>query len=186
MCTTVRIESGHREHRAFAFFFFYFFFFFFFTVKPVVWEQLCGRMWQRSLTSARHSQTLKWSESCLVVSDSLQPHGLFVEFSRPEYWSGWPFPSPEDLPNPGIKPRFPALQADSLPDEPPGKPKNTGEGSLSLLQGNFPTQESNRGLLHCRRILDHWAIWDKTKANECLLLGGIIEVFTRMAIADGV
>ena len=42
------------------------------------------------------------------------------------------------LPNPGIKPRPPALQADSLPSEPPGKPTNTGEGSLSLLQGIFP------------------------------------------------
>ena len=39
-------------------------------------------------------------------------------FSRQEYWSGLPFPSPEDLPNPGIKPRSPALQADSLPTEP--------------------------------------------------------------------
>ena len=46
-----------------------------------------------------------------------------MEFSRPEYWSGQPFPSPEDLPNPGIKPRSPALQADSLPSEPQGKPK---------------------------------------------------------------
>ena len=45
------------------------------------------------------------------------------------------FPSPGDLPNPGIKPRSPALQMDSLPAEPQGKPKNTGVGSLSLLQG---------------------------------------------------
>ena len=45
------------------------------------------------------------------------------------------------------------MQADSLPAEPPGKPKNTGVGSLSLLQGIFPTQESNRGLLHCGKIL---------------------------------
>ena len=47
----------------------------------------------------------------------------------------------------------PALQADFLPSEPRGKPKNTGVGSLSLLQGNFPTQELNWGLLHCRQIL---------------------------------
>ena len=76
-----------------------------------------------------------------------------IEFSRPEYWSGQPFPSPGDLPNPGIKPRSPVLQADSFPAEPQGKPKNTGVGSLSLLQWIFPTQESNRGLLHCRWIL---------------------------------
>jgi len=43
-------------------------------------------------------------------------------FSRQEYWSGVPFPSPEDLPNPEIEPRSPALQADALTSEPPGKP----------------------------------------------------------------
>ena len=42
-------------------------------------------------------------------------------FSRQEYWSGLPFPSPGDLPNPGIEPRSPSLQADSSPAEPPGK-----------------------------------------------------------------
>ena len=46
---------------------------------------------------------------------------LSMEFSRQEYWSGVSFPSPEDLPDPGIKPRSPALQADALPSEPPGK-----------------------------------------------------------------
>ena len=46
-----------------------------------------------------------------------------MEFSRPEYWSGKPFPSPGDLPNPGIEPRTPALQADSLPVEPQGSPR---------------------------------------------------------------
>ena len=45
-----------------------------------------------------------------------------------------PCPPPGDLPNPGIKPRSPELQADSLPAEPQGKPRNTGVGSLSLLQ----------------------------------------------------
>ena len=76
-----------------------------------------------------------------------------MEFSRPEYWSGYSFPSPGDLPSPGIKPRSPALQVDSLPVEPQGKPKNTGVGSLSLLQWIFQTQESNWGLMHCRQIL---------------------------------
>ena len=76
-----------------------------------------------------------------------------MEFSRPEYWNGQPFPSPGDLPNPGIEPMSPTLQANSLPAEPQGKPKNTEVGSLSLLQRIFPTQELNRGLLHCRWIL---------------------------------
>ena len=53
-------------------------------------------------------------------------------FSRPEYWSGQPFPSPGDLPNPGIEPRSPALQAYSLSPEPQGKPKNTGVDSQPI------------------------------------------------------
>ena len=47
---------------------------------------------------------------------------LFKEFSRQEYWSGLPFPSPRDLPKPGIEPGSPTLQADSLPSEPPAMP----------------------------------------------------------------
>ena len=65
-----------------------------------------------------------------VMSDSLRPHGtvahqapLSMGFSGQEYWSGLPFPSPGDLPNRGIKPRSPALQADALSSEPPGKPQ---------------------------------------------------------------
>ena len=95
-----------------------------------------------------------------VVSDSLQPQGLYPArllcprgFSRQEYWSGFQCSPPGDLPNPGIKPRSPTLQPYSLASEPPGKPKNTGVGSLSLLQGIFQSQESNWGLLHCRQIL---------------------------------
>ena len=63
------------------------------------------------------------SGSHSVVSDSVTPQTaacqtpLSMGFSRQEYWSGLPFPSPKDLPNPGIEPRSPALQADSLPFE---------------------------------------------------------------------
>ena len=67
-------------------------------------------------------------------------------FSRQGHWSGLLGPPPGDLANPGIKPRSPALQVDSLPSEPPGKPNNIGVGSLSLLQGILPTQELNRGV----------------------------------------
>ena len=94
---------------------------------------------------------VKVAQSCPILCDpwTIQP----MEFSRPEYWSGWPFPSPEDLPNPGIKPRSPTLQADSWPGEPQGKPKKTEAGSLSLLQWMFLTQELNQGLTHWRWIL---------------------------------
>ena len=50
---------------------------------------------------------------------------LSMKFSGQEYWSGLPFPSPGDIPDPGIKPRSPAMQAASLLSEPPGKPKLT-------------------------------------------------------------
>ena len=64
-------------------------------------------------------------------------------------------PSPQQTRTPGHTrvPRSPTLQANSLPAERPGKPKNTGVVSLSLLQGIFLTQGSNQGLPHCRQIL---------------------------------
>ena len=68
---------------------------------------------------------LKLLQSCPTLCDLMDcsPSGSSVHgFSRQEYWSGSPFPSPGDLPDPGIKPMSPALQADSLPSEPPGKP----------------------------------------------------------------
>jgi len=61
------------------------------------------------------------SESRSVVSET--PWTIqSLEFSRPEYWSGQPFPSPADLPNPGIELGSPSLQVDSLPTELSGKP----------------------------------------------------------------
>ena len=62
---------------------------------------------------------------------------LSMGFSRQVYWSGLPCPPPGNLPNPGIEPRSPTLQADCLPAEPLEKPMNTGEGSQSS-QGALP------------------------------------------------
>ena len=59
---------------------------------------------------------------CVTPWTVAHPAPLFMGFSRQEYWSGLPFPSPEDLPSPGIKPRSPALQADSLPSDHQGSP----------------------------------------------------------------
>ena len=83
-----------------------------------------------------------------------------------------PFPSSGDPPNPVTELRSPTLQADSLPAEQQGKPKNTGAGSLSLLQGMFLTQKLNWGLLHCRRILYQLSyegsmIWNFAKSICC-------------------
>ena len=63
-------------------------------------------------------------------------------FLQQECWSGLPCSLPENLPNSGIRRRSPALQGDSLPSEPPGKPKNTGVGSLSPS----PEDLSNPGI----------------------------------------
>ena len=89
------------------------------------------------------------------MSNSLRPHGLHSSWNSPGQNTGVGSLSltfPGDLPNPGMEPRSPALQTDSLSDEPQGKPKNTGMDNLSLLQQIFLTQESNPGLLHCRQI----------------------------------
>ena len=93
-----------------------------------------------------YSKSESEQESHSVMSDSLQPHGLSMEFYRPDYWSRKPFSFPGDLSNPGIEPRSPILWTDSLPAEPQGKPKNTGVGSLFFLQQIFLTQESNWSL----------------------------------------
>ena len=63
-----------------------------------------------------------------------------------------------------MEPRSPALQADSLLSEPPGKPKNYGVDSLSFLQGIFLTQELNMGFLHCRQIL--YISWATKEAHK--------------------
>ena len=79
-------------------------------------------------TLGTHSEKWKWKWSHSVQSSLFATQWtvayqapLSMAFSRKEYWNGLPFPSPEDLPHPGIKPGSPALQADALPSEPPGK-----------------------------------------------------------------
>ena len=65
------------------------------------------------------------AQSCPTVCNPwtvIHQAPLSIGFPRQEYWSGLPFPSARNLPNPGIEPGSPALQADSLPAEPPGKP----------------------------------------------------------------
>ena len=130
------------------------------------------------------------SENCSVVSDSLQPRGLYNPWNSPGQNTGvgnlcllqgifgtqgsnpdilrcrWILHQLSHQGSPRIlewvaylfsrgsswprnQTEVSALQADSLPAEPQGKPKNTRVGSLSLLQRIFPTQESNQGLLHC-------------------------------------
>ena len=102
--------------------------------------------------SFKSERKVKFTQSCPTLCD---PHGLYSPWNSPGQITGvgsLSLTSPGDLPNPGIEPRSPSLQADSLPAEPQGKPRDTGVGSLSLLQRIFQSQELNWGFLHCRQI----------------------------------
>ena len=85
-----------------------------------------SRMWVLSCFSCIQIFVTRWTVACQAP--------LSMGFSRQEYWSGLPFPSPGDLPNPGIEPGFPALRADFKLSEPPGKPWYV----LESLQNHHP------------------------------------------------
>ena len=111
-----------------------------------------------AMTSLKTALKVKVAQSCLTLSDSMgcslpgsSVHRILQ--ARILEWVAIPFS--RDLLNPGIEPRSPATAGRFFTrnSEPPGKPKNTGVGGLSLLQGIYLTQESNWGLLHCRQIL---------------------------------
>ena len=74
---------------------------------------------------------------------------LSMGFSRQEYWSGLPFPPPGDLPNPGTEPRFPALQADSLPTELGGKPFLSSRNSQFAVYKKWQARQKERK--------EHWS-----------------------------
>ena len=88
-------------------------------------------------------------------------------------WVAYPFSSRSARPRNRTQ-GSPALQADSLPAEPRGKPKNIGVGSLSLLQWIFFPQEMNWGLLHGRQIFTSWAIREAREYSEILIKLSII------------
>ena len=105
---------------------------------------------------------VKITQSCLTLCD---PHRLYSPWNPPGQNIG--VGSLSLLP--GIKPRSPTLQVNSLPAKPQGKqgkPKNTGVGSLSLLHQIFPTQELNQGPLHCRQILYQLSYQGNLKGSE--------------------
>ena len=122
-------------------------------IPHVTW---CGKKKKKREREPERAHTsqkvkVKVTQSCLTLCDPIDgsPLGSSVPGilqARMLEWVAFPFSM-------GIEPRSPALQVDSLPAEPQGKPKIIGMGSLSLLQWIFPTQESNWGLLHCRQIL---------------------------------
>ena len=129
--------------------------------------------WSGLLFSTPHVLCLV-TQSCPTLCNPLDyiahKGPLSMAFSRQEYWSGLPYLPPGGLPNPGSKPRSPALKVDSLPSEPQGKPKNTTVGRLSLLHGNFPTQQSNKSFLHYRWILCQMSYPGSPKDSHLFLL----------------
>ena len=85
-------------------------------------------------------------DGCLVTQTTpwtvARQAPLSMKFSRQENWSGLSFPSPGDLPDPRIEPRFPALQADSLPSQPPGKPPIKIDIMVILIQDGNVSKDS--------------------------------------------
>ena len=95
-----------------------------------------------------------------------------MEFSRQEYWNGLPFPSPGDLPDPGIKPRSPTLQADSLPSEPRGSPgvggRMRGESSSQILKGcQLKWTDLGPGARGVMTTGDRHREWMEPQGKEC-------------------
>ena len=85
-----------------------------------------ARLYVQFTLSNNEDLLLLVTQLCLTVCDPMDcslPGSPTMEFSKQEYWIGLPFSSPGDLSDPGIEPRSPALQADSLPVEPPGNSK---------------------------------------------------------------
>ena len=122
-----------------------------------------GSSWPRNQTGVSHIAGgffTNWAEGSPKFFEvkviQLYPTIWSMRFSRQEYWSGSPFPSPGDLSDPGIEPRSPTLQADSLPAEPQGKPPsitggfywvNTWFPVLCLLNvSTFSVKEANSNL----------------------------------------
>ena len=95
---------------------------------PAMWETWVRSLsWEDPLEKGKANLQYSGLENSMDCS----PQGSSIHEDSPLEWV--PCPSPGDLPNSGIEPRSPTLQTDSLPAEPPGKPKNTGVGGLCLV-----------------------------------------------------
>ena len=94
-----------------------------------------GSSWPRKVKVKVNSLSRVWLFATpWTVAHQAPPS---MGFSRQEYWSGLPFPSPRDRPDPGIEPRSPSLQADPLPYEPPGKVLITREHSVCKISSSY-------------------------------------------------
>ena len=120
-------------------------------IIKLIWKETQEKAWARKRFLRYNAVLCLVAQSCLTLCycmdcslpDSLDcsPPGSSVHGDSPGKLEGCHALLQGDLPNQGIKPRSPEVQEDSLPSEPPEKPMNTRVGSLSLLQGKFPTKE---------------------------------------------
>ena len=94
---------------------------------------------------------MKLAQLCPTLCDSVDYTVRGILQARILEWAAFPFSRGSSQPR--DQAQVSPIAGRFLPAEPQGKPKNTGVGSLSLLQQIFPIQELNRGLLHCRQIL---------------------------------
>ena len=116
---------------------------------------------------SRAAQTPKWKWKSLsrvqlfATPWTIQP----TEFSRPQYWSGWHFPSPGDLSNPGIEPRSPSLQVASLPAGPQGKPSDTKPPQNLVRRTFIPARRCFSYKGRCR--LQRWlgCLWGRRNGS---------------------
>ena len=110
-----------------------------------------------------HSVVSDWATPWTVAHQA----PLSMGFSRQEYWSGLPYPSPGGMPDPGIKPRSPALEADALISEPPGKLNCKGNQSWKFI-GRTDAEAQGPILWHWYKVLTHWKrpwCWERLKAE---------------------
>ena len=111
------------------------------------------------------------SDSFAAPLDYSRQSPLSMGFPRQEYWSGLPFPSPGDLPDPGIEPGSPALKADALPSEPPGK---SSKVMLKILQARLQ-QSVNQELPDVQAGFRRGRGTRDQIANICWIMEKVIE-----------
>ena len=112
---------------------------------------------------------MKWKSLSRVQLFSTPRSIQSMEFSQPEYWSGQPFPSSGDLPNPGVKPRSPPLQVDSFPAEPQGSPRILEWVAYPFFSESSQLGKQTRVFCIAGRFFTNWAMREAQLDFGCIL-----------------